>query len=93
MRVDFNVPIKDGKIKDQTRILGALPSIKKILSENPKSLVLMSHMGRPNGKKNDKHTLRPLAPVLEKHLNTKVTFLNDCVGKQVEDAVKGASNG
>lgn len=49
MRVDFNVPVKDGKIKDSTRILGAVPSIKKILSESPKSLVLMSHLGRPNG--------------------------------------------
>lgn len=38
-------------------------------------------MGRPNGKKNDKHSLKPLAPVLEKHLGAKVTFLNDCVGK------------
>lgn len=53
----------------------------------------MSHMGRPNGKKNDKHSLKLLAPVLEKHLGNKVTFLNDCVGKDVEAAVKGASNG
>jgi len=49
MRVDFNVPLKDGKVKDPTRIIGALPSIKKILSENAKSLVLMSHLGRPEG--------------------------------------------
>jgi phosphoglycerate kinase len=93
MRVDFNVPIKDGKIKDPTRIVGALPSIKKILSENCKSLVLASHMGRPNGKRTDKHSLKLLAPALEKHLGTKVTFLNDCVGKEVEDAVLGSGNG
>lgn len=49
MRVDFNCPLKDNAVKDDTRIVGALPSIKKILSENPKSLVLMSHLGRPNG--------------------------------------------
>jgi len=49
MRVDFNCPLKDGAVKDSTRIVGAMPSIKKILSENPKSLVMMSHLGRPNG--------------------------------------------
>jgi len=49
MRVDFNTPLKDGAVKDPTRIVGALPSIKKILGENPKSLVLMSHLGRPEG--------------------------------------------
>jgi phosphoglycerate kinase len=49
MRVDFNVPVKEGKVKDLTRIKGAVPSIKKILEEGAKSVVLMSHMGRPNG--------------------------------------------
>jgi phosphoglycerate kinase len=93
MRVDFNVPVKEGKIKDTTRIVGALPSIKKILKEGAKSLVLMSQMGRPNGKKSAKHSLAPVAPVLEKLLGTKVTFIDDCVGKKVEDAVKNASNG
>jgi phosphoglycerate kinase len=93
MRVDFNVPIKEGKIKDTTRIVGALPSIKKILSENCKSLVLASHMGRPNGKRNEKHSLKLVAPALEKLLGTKVTFLNDCVGKDVENAVLSSGNG
>lgn len=93
MRVDFNVPIKEGKIKDPTRINGALPSIKKILSENCKSLVLMSHMGRPNGKRTDKATLKPVAPALEKALGHKVIFLNDCVGKEVEERVLSAKNG
>lgn len=58
MRVDFNVPIKEGKVKDTTRLVGAIPSIKKILGENAKSLVLMSHMGRPNGQKSAKNSLK-----------------------------------
>ena len=81
MRVDFNVPVKEGKVKDATRIEAAVPSIKKILSENPKSLVLISHLGRPDGNKVDKHSLRPVHPKLEALLGTKVTFLNDCMGK------------
>jgi len=49
VRVDFNVPLKDGKVKDPTRIKGSIPTIKKILEQNPKSVVLMSHLGRPDG--------------------------------------------
>lgn len=93
MRVDFNVPIKEGAIKDVTRIKGAVPSIKKILGANPKGLVLMSHLGRPDGNKVAKHSLKPVVPKLEELLGTKVTFLNDCVGKDVEDAVKSSKNG
>lgn len=51
MRVDFNVKVKDGKIKDQTRILSTMPSINHILENGAKSLVLMSHLGRPDGKR------------------------------------------
>lgn len=68
MRVDYNVPLENGQIMDLNRIKQTLPSIKKILSENPKSLVLMSHMGRPNGKRVEKLSLKPVAPALEKLL-------------------------
>lgn len=78
MRVDFNVPLKNNEVKDPTRILGALPSIKKILSENPKSLVLMSHLGRPNGQVNPKHSLKPVVPKLQELLGSKINFMNDC---------------
>jgi phosphoglycerate kinase len=64
MRVDFNVPLKENKVSDPTRIIGSIPSIKKILSENPKSLVLMSHLGRPDGKVVSKHSLGPVVPKL-----------------------------
>jgi len=74
MRVDFNVPIKEGAIKDLTRIKGAVPSIKKILGANPKGLVLMSHLGRPDGNKVAKHSLKPVVPKLEELLGTKVCY-------------------
>lgn len=66
IRVDFNVPLKEGKVKDNTRILGAIPTIKKILEQNPKSVTLMSHLGRPDGSRVAKHSLAPVAPELEK---------------------------
>ena len=93
MRVDFNVPLKEGVIKDPTRIKGAIPSIKKILETTPKGLVLMSHLGRPDGNVVAKHSMKPLVGKLEELLGNKVTFLNNCVGKEVEDAVHGSRNG
>ena len=65
MRVDFNVPIKEGKIKDMTRIQGAIPSIKYCLEHGAKSVVLMSHLGRPDGQRNDKFTMKPVVSPLE----------------------------
>lgn len=93
MRVDFNVPIKEGKIKDTTRIVGALPSIKYCLENGAKSVVLMSHLGRPDGQRVEKHSMKPIVPALEDLLQKKVQFLNDCVGSDVEKAALGAENG
>ena len=72
IRVDFNVPLKDGVVKDANRIQEAIPTIKKILEQNPKSITLMSHLGRPDGKKQDKFSMKPVLPVLEEHLGSKV---------------------
>ncbi len=78
MRVDFNVPIKEGVIKDDTRIKGALPSIKYVL-ENGGSLVLMSHLGRPSGKGYEADfSLKPVAEYLGKMLGMEVKFAPDC---------------
>ena len=82
--VDFNVPIKDGKISNNQRIVGALDTIKYALDKNAKSVVLMSHLGRPDGRSNDKYSLKPVADELKKLLNRDVLFLNDCVGREVE---------
>ena len=75
------------------RIVGAVPTIKYALEHGAKAVVLMSHLGRPDGKRNDKYSLRPVVPELEKLLGKDVTFLNDCVGKEIEEAVNKSSGG
>lgn len=86
MRVDFNVPLKDGKITNNQRIVAALETVKYALSKDAKSVVLMSHLGRPDGSRNLKYTMKPVAEELKKLLNTDITFLDDCVGADVEKA-------
>jgi phosphoglycerate kinase len=81
MRVDFNVPVKDGVVKDATRVQKTLPTLNKVLENNPRNVVLMSHLGRPNGERVEKHSLKPVVPILEDLLKKKVTFLDECVGK------------
>lgn len=87
MRVDFNVPQdkQTGAITNTARIAAALPSIKYALEQGA-SIVLMSHLGRPDGQKIAKFSLKPVAVELEKLLGRKVTFLDDCVGPAVEAA-------
>ncbi|KAK2742581.1 phosphoglycerate kinase [Myotisia sp. PD_48] len=92
IRVDFNVPLDDnGKVTNNQRIVGALPTIKYALEHGAKSVILMSHLGRPDGQKNLKYSLKPVVPELESLLGKPVTFLNDCVGKQVEETVNAAN--
>jgi phosphoglycerate kinase len=93
IRVDFNVPIKDGIIKDNSRILGSIPSIKYALDSGARSVIIMSHLGRPNGKKDLNESLEICVPILEKYLNRKVDFLNDCVGEEVEKYCENSKNG
>lgn len=94
MQVDFNVPLDEKKnITNNQRIVGALPTIKYALDHGAKAVVLMSHLGRPNGKKNDKYSLKPVVPELEKLLGRSVIFTDDCVGKEVEETVSKASGG
>jgi phosphoglycerate kinase len=92
MRVDYNVPIKEGVIKDDTRMRETLRTLKLLLDNNCK-VVLMAHMGRPKGKVDPKYTLAPVAPALEKLAGVKVHFASDCVGPESEKVVKAAKNG
>mmetsp|Transcript_18480 Transcript_18480/g.60474 ORF Transcript_18480/g.60474 Transcript_18480/m.60474 type:complete len:438 (-) Transcript_18480:695-2008(-) len=87
IRVDFNVPQdKDGAITNTQRIVGALPTIKTALEKGAKSVVLMSHLGRPDGCPQPSMTLKPVADKLAELLDKPVTFLPDCVGSEVEAA-------
>ncbi|KAA8899618.1 hypothetical protein TRICI_006330 [Trichomonascus ciferrii] len=91
--VDFNVPLDGKTITNNQRIVAALPSIKYVKEQGAKAIVLASHLGRPNGEKVDKYSLAPVADELKKLLNTDVTFLPDCVGKETEDYVSKATGG
>jgi len=86
MRVDFNVPFANGKISNDQRIVAAIPSIKSVLERGAKSVVLMSHLGRPDGRVVAKDSLEPVAAKLTELLGRPVTFLPNCVGAEVESA-------
>lgn len=93
MRVDFNVPQDENQhITDDTRIKETLPSIQYILNQGGK-LILMSHLGRPKGKKNLKYSLAPIAKNLSELLGKKVQFCGDCIGDEVKNAVDHLKSG
>ena len=85
VRVDFNVPLNKQtfEVTDDTRIRGALPTINKILSDGG-SVILMSHLGRPDGKVQDKYSLKHVIPAIEKVIGRKVIFVNDCAGEEAK---------
>ena len=93
MRVDFNVPLKGKEITNNQRIVAALQSIRHCLDNGAQSVVLMSHLGRPDGRVAEKYSLAPVVDELNKLLKKDVKFLPDCVGPEVEEACLSPSPG
>ncbi len=92
MRVDFNVPIEDGVIGDDNRIVQALPSIKHVTTNNG-LLILMSHLGRPGGSPDPELSLKPVAEHLRTLVDTQVYFAGDCIGEEAESVIAQANPG
>lgn len=91
VRVDFNVPLEEGKVSDDTRIVAALPTIK-YLQENKAKVILVSHLGRPKGRE-EKYSLQRVADYMKNNLNINLTFLHDSMGTEVNSAIKAAHPG
>jgi len=87
LRVDLNVPIQDGIIIDSTRINSSMPTINYLL-ENKAKVVLLSHLGRPKGKKDKKYSLKPVYEFIKNNFNINITFIDDCIGDNVENQIK-----
>jgi phosphoglycerate kinase len=93
VRVDFNVPIEGGQISDDTRIRAAVPTLKAILEQKPRAVILMSHLGRPKGGPDPKYTLAPVAPALAAQLGRDVAFASDVIGDVAGNAVANLPDG
>ena len=93
IRVDFNVPLtEDNKVTDNSRIIAAIPTIKKVISTGGIA-ILISHLGRPKGKKTSKHSLSNIQKDLEKLLLQPVAFLDDCIGSKVQSFINKQNAG
>jgi len=93
VRVDFNVPLVDGKISDDTRLRAALPTLRAILQAHPRRIVLLSHLGRPKGRHVPALSLAPVAPALAALLGQPVAFAEDCIGAKAADACASLPEG
>ena len=92
VRCDFNVPLKEGAVSDDSRIVAALPTIQHLIGQGAK-VILCSHLGRPKGEKNANFSLSPVAQDLATKLSKPVTFIDDCIGAKVESEIAKMSDG
>jgi phosphoglycerate kinase len=92
VRCDLNVPLKEGRITDDTRVRGSMPTIKHLSSKGAK-VMLTSHLGRPKDGPEEKFSLAPVAPRISSLLGKEVKLIDDCIGPKVKDAADAMSNG
>src|SRR4051794_28985833 len=92
MRVDFNVPIENGRISDDRRITQALPTIKSVIERGGR-LILMSHLGRPKGGPEPKYSLKPVVERLGQLIGKPIKFADDCIGLATEQAANSLKDG
>lgn len=93
VRVDFNVPLSDGEVTNDNRIRAAIPTLQYILEQQPRAVILMSHLGRPKGEPDPQYSLQPVVSALATLLGHDVNFAEDCVGPVAEKAVADLPEG
>lgn len=93
VRVDFNVPLQDGEVTDDTRIRAALPTLEYILEQKPAAVTLMSHLGRPKDGPDPKYSMKPVVAELSRLLGKDVAFAEDCIGPKAHAALEALPAG